>query len=390
MTAIVMPPAWIVAACAAPSIPVARPETTVAPAETRFVASRAAIARPAFVARRVPTTATAAARLRARPDRPGRTGRAAAWRWPPAEPGTSGPPRSRRAARAHGSGRASAGAPLRGDDDRLRDRRQDRPARASEAIDLVARTTERPAASLRRVATPRGGSRLPEPYRRRSAAMPTGPRPSTQVRTAQASRSDMPAPSWLVGPLDRRRVLVRPAAAGGAASPVSPVGPAAPTPSTSGCLGVGQALIGRPEPGGLVEVRLRHGPRAPARSAIVLATRSRRSVPRPLARSSSASWTTRRSLDPDRPHADRSRRPVRRPFRSPGVRSSARTRAAATRGATVLGPLGVPAADERQRRDPRHRHPQVDPIAQRSRDAPLVSLRLAAAAGAGCDPWSRR
>ncbi len=62
MTATVVPPARSVASCAAPSMPKARPDTTVASAATRAVAIRPAVARPALVARRVPTTATARAR----------------------------------------------------------------------------------------------------------------------------------------------------------------------------------------------------------------------------------------------------------------------------------------------------------------------------------------
>ena len=61
MTAIVLPPARTVAAWAAPSMPTASPDTTVAPTATRFVAMRLAMPRPASVARRVPTMATAAA-----------------------------------------------------------------------------------------------------------------------------------------------------------------------------------------------------------------------------------------------------------------------------------------------------------------------------------------
>jgi hypothetical protein len=44
---------------AAPSIPNARPDTTVASAATRAVAIRPAVVRPEVVARRVPTMATA-------------------------------------------------------------------------------------------------------------------------------------------------------------------------------------------------------------------------------------------------------------------------------------------------------------------------------------------
>ena len=60
MTATVVPRAWSAAACAAPSIPTARPDTTLAPTATRSPAIRAAMARPASVGRRVPTIATAA------------------------------------------------------------------------------------------------------------------------------------------------------------------------------------------------------------------------------------------------------------------------------------------------------------------------------------------
>ncbi len=58
MMATVWPPASIVAAWAAPSMPNARPETTVAPSSTERRASRAARLRPTAVGRRVPTMAT--------------------------------------------------------------------------------------------------------------------------------------------------------------------------------------------------------------------------------------------------------------------------------------------------------------------------------------------
>ncbi len=62
MTATVVPLARSVASWAAPSIPNANPDTTVASAAASAVAIRTAVDRPAPVARRVPTTATARAR----------------------------------------------------------------------------------------------------------------------------------------------------------------------------------------------------------------------------------------------------------------------------------------------------------------------------------------
>ena len=58
MTATVGVPARTAAACAAPSIPSARPETTVAPRAATPSEMRPAVARPVSVGRRVPTIAT--------------------------------------------------------------------------------------------------------------------------------------------------------------------------------------------------------------------------------------------------------------------------------------------------------------------------------------------
>ena len=42
--------------------------------------------------------------------------------------------------------------------------------------------------------------------------------------------------------------------------------------------------------------------------------------------------------------------------------------------------------DERARGDPRHRDPQVDPVAERARDPSLIALGYARRAGARADP----
>ena len=112
---------------------------------------------------------------------------------------------------------------------------------------------------------------------------------------------------------------------------------------------------------------------APARSAIVRATRSSRSAARAESSAASASSTTRASAAPVEA-ADRAERPAG----DPGVQPAAPRRLAVARrrdarghGRTVLGALG-PA--EQRRRHARHRHPQVDPVAQRSGDPAGVAV----------------
>ncbi len=116
---------------------------------------------------------------------------------------------------------------------------------------------------------------------------------------------------------------------------------------------------------------------------MVRATRSRRSVPRPLSRSRSASSIARRaSIGPSRQIARR-RRPRTRPFGASGLRA----RLAAPGGRDPLrddrAGLGLRAADEQGRRDAVHRDPEVDPVAQRPGDPAPVALGDARRARAG-------
>ena len=193
-----------------------------------------------------------------------------------------------------------------------------------------------PAASSAASAMPSATSRRRRPRhaRRRSAmsrgrpSRPAGPcRPATRPRRGSPT-PDAVAPQERAEPdrtepvdagQDRPGVALRVAGSDGApglarllprSAParrrIRAGGPAAPTPSTQRGLDGREPQVGRPEPGGLVEMLGRGRRASPARSAIVRATRRSRSVPRPLARSSSASWTTRRSarrLEPARAHA---------------------------------------------------------------------------------------
>ena len=82
----------------------------------------------------------------------------------------------------------------------------------------------------------------------------------------------------------------------------------------------------------------------PARSAMVRATRSNRSVPRPLADSASLSSTSRWRAASSRAQAARSAGPRRRAFRRPRLRRRATTLTAAIRGATSVVDSGSRAA----------------------------------------------
>jgi hypothetical protein len=210
--------------------------------------------------------------------------------------------------------------------------------------------------------------------------MPTGPRPSTQVRTAQASRSEMPA-TLAGGP------------AASARAPVAPIGPSTPTPSTSGRLGIGQPLVGRPEPGSLIEVCLRDdffGRQVRDRPG-----HAQEPLGAPPAGSFQIGELDDATFSRSRQRAGRSeeaagettvqqpRRPIERT--GPGRGDPRRHDLRAFR---------IPATDKRERGNPGHRHPQVDPVAQRTRDPTLVSLRLpsparaAAVCGAGIATWA--
>ena len=190
------------------------------------------------------------------------------------------------------------------------------------------------------------------PERPSSAPNPTGPRPSTDVSTAHAWRS--------VSRAGRLRAAVAgvtgsPASAGDGSADVAhaPVGPPAPTPiisSPPALRGPTSASgTGRPPRGAR---RATAG--APPRSAIVRATRSSRSVPRPdnasrsassIARRAASGLSRTRSAAARGPTAGRSagrcrepavaparRRSARRPPRNPPARRRRSARPAATRG----------------------------------------------------------
>ena len=111
---------------------------------------------------------------------------------------------------------------------------------------------------------------------------------------------------------------------------------------------------------------------------MVRATRISRSVPRPLARSSSARWTTRRDAEAF------SRRRREAASGQPAVDPRARSERHPGRR-KVADRRDPPTDDRRRPRAPRPRRapsgatrgiddPEVDPVAKRTRDAPLVAL----------------
>ena len=112
---------------------------------------------------------------------------------------------------------------------------------------------------------------------------------------------------------------------------------------------------------------------APPRSAIVRATRSSRSVPRPDRRSCSDSWTaaSRHRVET----AAGAQRAARQPAVEPSTprRSVCRARVTAIRRATAADPP-APARRPAPIRDTRHRDPQVDPVAERAGDTVRVAL----------------
>ena len=212
----------------------------------------------------------------------------------------------------------------------------------------------------------RRGSQLPDALRSRrdakdlpatsepakQGAQPIGPRPSTPARIAQASRSSEPGSG-------RPRALS------------SASGPAALTPNM---LQTARALAARCSDARYQADSSRCSARrtsSPARSAIVRATRSSRSVPRPVARSRSASPTTGprvAGVRARRPYPfTRPKRPARDvPGRPPGFTGSSRVRGE---------PLGTLAAPTPTRAAGGPREREVQPVPQRARLPLLLSLR---------------
>ena len=214
------------------------------------------------------------------------------------------------------------------------------------------------------------GSRPRCPYRRRSAPKPTGPSPWTPARTAQASRSSIPGVDGAVGPCAGVR-------ASSAWCEAAPIGPSTPTPSISAPrrrrAARRPADTRPPRRGGRARPpRRRRGRRSSGRRAAAAPCRGR--------------WLVRaRASDHDPPFRARPQaaRLAQSPAGEPAVERAARpVRRDATRGRDPGGDDGralrVRPANERHRRDARHRDPQVDPVAERAGDASLVALRHAA------------
>ncbi len=316
MTATVVPRASTAAAWAAPSMPTASPDTTRRPDldEARGDPRRRR-PDPALVARRVPTIATAASALHRR--RIAEDVQQVRRHLDRAQPRRIGRilDRDHARGRAPGCGRAS------------RARRSAASAIASatvrrQAVAAACRCVRprparpRPSGPGHRASRPRAGSRRRCRSARAGRPNPTGPSPRTPARTAHASRS---------ASVGAGAVSVHDVARCSTSVPTVRLAHRSgdPTPSISVRLDSRQPHVGRAVPGGLIEVLSRSRTCEPARSAIVRATRRIRSVPRPLARSSSASSTMRRSAARPRRQASRSARPVSRPFRTPVGRPSA-------------------------------------------------------------------
>ena len=199
------------------------------------------------------------------------------------------------------------------------------------------------------------------PNRASRAPKPIGPRPWAQVRTVQASRSaayGSAARSLRAGRGVRRRRHDATPAPSGAGRP--------PRRRASGRQRLGRAVAGErnqaassrwsartaDRPG---QVGDRPGdPQQPLRAASARRARPRR-APRRACRAAGVSRQARRRARP------RSR-PLSRRDRAP-----ARARAAAIRGRDDRRASGLARRDDGRRRDPRHRDPQVDPVAQRTR-----------------------
>ncbi len=313
MTATVVPPASRVAAWAAPSIPIASPETTRRARRDEGRRDPGREARPASVARRVPTMATAAP-ARARPGRRARTAGAAAGRSRRAATGTPGPRRSRSAGRARGSARGSAPRPARpraiaSATSGARARRP--PA----AVRLGVRPSRDERGAIRRRTAPSWRISRADPNRRSRLANPTGPSPCD-------GGQDCPGVAFVVArPMDHG---FRPSA-----SVVSPArrdrrraGPRRRPRARQRASARREPHAGRRNQAASSRwasstAPRRRGPRSSARPGAV----ARSHVRSP--RSSSASSTTRRSAAA----SEAARRPQRRPVSRPLTR---------------IGPAGAP------------------------------------------------
>ena len=367
ITATVGRPARTAAAWAAPSIPSARPDTTVAPSAATRVADPAG-GRAAEL--RGPPRADdrdRALAIERRRDRRARRGRAAGARSSGGATGTrrraSVSDRETRAAdrleqpRRVLRGRDEGRGGLRARGWASRPRRPSR-RRASGQHRASARSRARPRRC--RIA-PRAARTTPARRPRRQPARPTRrARPPSSRTSAAERRSGSPSPS---PPPGRARAARRDRC------------------PASARLRERRALGRQPEPGRLVEVRGRDD-RRPSRSAIVRATRRSRSVPRPLSRSRSASRIARVTSARPSPQIERSLRPRTRPLGTLPLRArwtlaGGRDPRRDDRARLRRGP-----ADEQRGRDPVDRDPEVDPVAQRPGDPAPVALRDARRAAA--------
>ena len=209
-------------------------------------------------------------------------------------------------------------------------------------------------------ATDRATARAP-PSRSTRRSNVSGPTPGVHASATQASRSaTLPPPPATARPRSRCRSRAR---------VDGPRGPSRPTPEHQLASWSGERPGRRAEPGRLVEVLGEHALGAPSRSAMVRATRSSRSVPRAVirveVRELRGASLGRRHRGA---HAARSARPASWPLTRPGVRRTWRRRAAAIRVATTALDSGAACRDQRDGRDPVHRDPQVDAVAQRPGD----------------------
>ena len=183
MNATVGAPSVTHAAWAAPSIPMARPETTVAPARASAVAIRLAIRRPAGLGFRVPTTATTCSAASGASCRE-RTAPAAGSRSRRGATGSQGRPARRRGASNAPRPRESPSRRRRRLDDRV-DATACGIARLAPSRSTLAATSCRSASAC--PATSRIAAGDPRPSTRRASV--SGPMPWTESSTASASRS---------------------------------------------------------------------------------------------------------------------------------------------------------------------------------------------------------
>ena len=219
--------------------------------------------------------------------------------------------------------------------------------------------------------TPRSAARTTPGRRRgRSRARPTRParrpRGSGRAPLATTPRATCRPPTASpppIGASDRRQA------------------PSRPTPEHQPAARRAMRSHRRPIARRLVEV-VRRDASSPARSAMVRATRSRRSVPRPDNPSRSASMIARAVVAASRRHVARSARGRTRAFgRSPDRLRLASPRLGDPRG-DRCGRLRLDGAHEGRGRHAVHRDPQVDPVPQRARHASQVALRDAGRTGA--------